>query len=233
MMPSTKPVSFAKNTFVRRMPLVVAGLLLSVSAGAQSYGERDHSWELGLDGVYQNTATLNFKGGSTAKLATDFGLSVYAAYNFSEHIQLQGALDWSNVDYKAYIVTDAGATANANGTYQAFTPRLNLQYNFIEGPVTPFAIGGIGYGYIDTNIPNGRPVSGCYWDPWYGYLCGTAQSTKTVDGFTYLAGAGVRWDVTDYGSVRLAYERHWVDFGSQGSPYVDQVKLGFSWRPAY
>ncbi len=232
-MPSTKPVSILKNAPVRRSLAGVAGLLLSVSAGAQSYGERDHSWEVGLDTVYQNATTLNFKGGTKVDLSTDWGLSAYVAYNFNEHLQLQGAFDWANVDYKASIATDTGVYASANGSMQSLTPRLSAQYGFIEGPITPFVVGGIGYSAIDTNIPNGRPVSGCYWDPWFGYICGTAQNTKKVDGFSYVAGAGVRWDVTDYGSVRLAYERHWVDFGSQGSPYVDQIKLGFSWRPAY
>jgi opacity protein-like surface antigen len=222
-----------RNAFSRRMPIVIAGLLLSASVSAQNYGYRDHSWEVGLDTVYQNAATLEFKGGTTVDLDTDFGLSFYVAYNFSEHLQLQGALDWANVGYKAKIVTETGSTANANGSLQSFTPRLSAQYNFMERPITPFLVGGIGYSAINTNIPNGRPVTGCYYDPWFGYICGTTQNTRKVDGFAYDVGAGVRWDVTDYGSVRLAVERHWVDFGSQGAPYVDQIKLGFSWRPAY
>ena len=139
-------------------------------------------------------------------------------------------LDWASVDYDARLVTGTGSIVRTSGSYEAFTPRVNFQVNLLDRPITPYVMAGIGYGFVDTNIPNGRPQTGCWWDPWYGYICSTVQPTKTVDGFTYQAGAGLRLDAGYNFSVRLAYEVHWMEFGHGGTPSLDQFKLGFSYR---
>ena len=40
---------------------------------------------------------------------------------------------------------------------------------------TPYVTGGIGYAFIDTNIPDSPPQTACWWDPWWGYVCDTFQ----------------------------------------------------------
>jgi opacity protein-like surface antigen len=189
------------------------------------------TWESGLDLVYQNSKTLHFDGGTNAKLDSDTGLSVTFGYRQTPHIEWMFALDWANVDYKANLVTGPTTSVSANGSYDSFTPRVNLQYNIMDQPLTPYVMAGIGYSFIDTNIPNGRPVNGCWWDPWYGYICSSVQPTKSVDGFAFQAGIGARWDVNEQWSLRLAWERHWVDLGSSGgTPFLDTGKLGFTFR---
>jgi opacity protein-like surface antigen len=218
------------NSFFRSALLVAAGLMLSALANAQSADHRKLGIEGGVDIIYQDATTLNFDGGTRANLATDYGVSFTAGYRVNPHFDAQLALDVTDVDYRVAIVTGTGSTVQANGSYRAYTPRTNIQLNLIDGPFTPFLVGGVGYSLVDTNIPNGRPQSGCYWDPWYGYICGTVQSTKWIDGFVYQVGVGARLDVSNSASVHLAVERHWIDFHSNGSPYVDQFKAGFSWR---
>jgi opacity protein-like surface antigen len=211
--------------------VLIAAANLASPAVAFAQSDNDSGWEAGIDLVYQNARTLHFEGGTTANLATDWGFSVYFGYRITPNFDAQFALDWANVDYKANIVTGAGGLAFANGSYQSFTPRLNVQFNVFDEVLTPYVMAGIGYSFIDTNIPTGLPVSGCWYDPWYGYVCGTARSTKNVDGFAFQAGLGGRWDVTDAVSVKLAFERHWVELGSNGgTPYLNQIKLGASYR---
>jgi opacity protein-like surface antigen len=211
-----------------RVSIAVAGLTLSAFAYAES--DREAGWEGGIDIVYQAATTINFNGGSKASLDDDLGFSITFGYRISPRLETQFALDWSSVDYGVTLVTGTGGTLRGSGSYEAFTPRFNLVLNILNQPFTPFAMAGVGYAFIDTNIPNGRPSTGCWWDPWYGYLCTTVTPTKSIDGLTYQAGFGLRWDVTESGTLRLGYERHWVDFGHSGEPYVDQVKLGFVWR---
>jgi opacity protein-like surface antigen len=108
---------------------------------------------------------------------------------------------------------------------------VGLNFNFIDGPITPYVTGSIGYAFIDTNIPNGPAQGGCWWDPWYGQICGTWQPTKSVDEFTYSAGLGVRWDINNASTMRFAYEKHWIDVSSATStPNFDQFKIGFSFQ---
>jgi len=203
-----------------------ASALLSAGANAQSRGE---GWEFGADLLYQNSNDVDFDGGTTVAFDSDLGFSLYGAYRFSDKLELQFGLDWSNVDYDASLQLDPGGTIDASGEMEAFTPFIRGNFNFIDGPITPFITAGIGYAFIDTNIPDGRPQTGCWWDPWYGYICTTVQDTKTTDSFTYNAGVGVRWDLSTGYSMRLAYEKHWYDVDN-ASPDFDQFKLGFVMR---
>ncbi len=217
------------KSIVRIVSLVAASVALSsVAFGQHTSGT---GWEAGVDIVFQSSKTLHFDGGTNANLDSDEGLSLTFGYRYSPHLEAQFALDWQNVAYDANIVTGPGSSVSARGDYQAFTPRANIQFNFVDQPLTPYVMAGIGYSFIDTNIPAGRPVSGCYWDPWYGYICGTAQPTHSVNGFAFQVGVGARWDVNELWSLRAAYERHWVDLGSSGgTPYLDTGKIGFTYR---
>jgi hypothetical protein len=101
----------------------------------------------------------------------------------------------------------------------------------MEGDFTPYVTGGIGYSFIDTNIPDAPPQTACWWDPWWGYVCDTFQSTRNVEEFTYQAGVGVRWDVSPGYTMRFAYEKHWLDLGeATTTPNFDQFKLGIVFR---
>jgi opacity protein-like surface antigen len=106
-----------------------------------------------------------------------------------------------------------------------------VNFNLLEGDLTPYVTGGIGWAFIDTNVPEGRPQSTCWWDPWYGYICGTFQNTKSVDELEYNVGAGLRWDINRTMSLRFGYERHWIDLNDASStPGFDQLKVGIIGR---
>ena len=218
------------TSLLRKVGIAAVGLALSAFANAQS-SDREPGWEVGMDVVYQDAGTIKFEGGSTINLEDDLGVSFTFGYRFNPHIEMQFALDWSDVDYRANIARVAGGSAFASGSMESFTPRVNLNVNLLDRPFTPYVMAGVGYAFIDTNIPNGRPQTGCYWDPWYGNICTTYQSTKTAEELTYQAGAGLRYDFGSGGSLRLAYERHWIDLShASGEAAVDQIKLGFVYR---
>jgi opacity protein-like surface antigen len=217
-------------SLLSRLTIAAGALALSAFASAQS-SDREPGWEVGLDVVYQDTATADFDGGTELALDDDLGMSFTFGYRFNPHMELQFALDWADVDYSANVVRQNGSTTRITGSMESFTPRANLQLNLLDRAFTPFAMAGVGYSYIDTNVPNGLPQTGCWWDPWYGYICTTYQSTKTADEVTYQYGLGIRWDFSSSGSLRVAYERHFIDIASSnGTPYVDQAKLGFVFR---
>src|SRR5262249_25824490 len=120
---------------------------------------------------------------------------------------------------------------SANGTIESFTPYVGLNVNLLKGDFTPYVSAKVGWSFIDTNIPNGPPVSSCYWDPWWGYICGTWQDTRSFDELAYGVGLGIRWDATSTISVRLGYERNWLDLGEATStPAFDQIRVGVTAR---
>jgi opacity protein-like surface antigen len=210
--------------------LLAAGSLATASAQNSTRGE---GWEFGIDLIYQDSADATFEGGSRASLDTGWGFTIGGAYRFSERLELGFGVDWQEIDYDADLqsTTLPGLRVAVAGDLEAFTPRAWLNFNVIEGPITPYLNGGIGWSFIDTNIPNSRVQIGCWWDPWWGPICTPYQSTKSIDDFIYQLGLGLRWDVSPGYTLRLAYEKHWFDYGNAAStPDFDQWKLGFVLR---
>jgi len=211
--------------------------LFSVSTSyAQSFytpQNRADRWEFGVDLLLQDALDLDFRGGSTADLDSAVGFRFAFGYHYGDHLQVEFALDYADVDYDAVLVSadDPDVTGRVRGTLESFTPRLNLTWNFMAGSLTPFVTGGIGYSFIDTNIPAGPPGIGCWWDPWWGYICTPYQATRSVDEFAYHVGLGVRWDVSAALTIRGGYEKQWVDVGTTTStPDFDVFRIGVGYR---
>lgn len=216
--------------------LLAGGLVVSGLANAQTDTQsRGPGWEFGADVIYQLSQDIGFDGGSSASLDDDFGIVFNFGYRFSDQLELQMSLDWQDIDYDVNIVSAPPSLPalqfSGSGSLEAFTPRVSLNYNFINGPITPFVNAGIGWSFIDTNIPSGRPQNVCWWDPWWGYICGTVQDTRSLDEFAYQAGLGLRWDLGPGYTLRFAYEKHWLDLSEATStPDFDQFKLGIAYR---
>jgi opacity protein-like surface antigen len=210
--------------------LTVLNALVVTTAVAQSRGE---GWEVGAQVIYQDGHDITFEGGSTAELDDDVGLAIVFGYRFNDRLEIQFGLDWSTVDYDAVLVSASGPprTFSVTGDLEAFTPNVSANFNFLEGPLTPYVTAGVGWAFIDTNIPDAPPQTACWWDPWFGYVCDTWQSTRTSDELIYKVGAGLRWDLSSNHMLRLGYEKQWIDLGTATStPDFDQLKFGFTFK---
>jgi opacity protein-like surface antigen len=212
---------------MKRSYLAVVPTLCIVWSAVAS-AERQPGWEFGADVIYQDAQKINFEGGSFASLDDDVGLALAFGYRFNQRFELQFGFDWNTVDYEANIAAStAGQGFSAKGDLESFTPRVGLNFNLLEGDLTPYVTGSIGWSFIDTNIPDSPPYTACWWDPWWGYYCGVYQSTRSIDEFVYDLGVGARWDVSSTISLRLGYEKHWLDLGEANStPAFDQIKFG-------
>ena len=190
-----------------------------------AHADRGTGWEFGGELIYQDSQDIDGDNGSSASIDSDIGIALTFGYRFNEKVELTFGLDWNNIDYTAELVgATLPITVGVDGELESFTPRVGVNFNFIDGPITPYVSGTIGYTFIDTNIPNGPPQTGCWWDPWYGQICGTWQNTRSLEEFVYGLGVGVRWDVNDAWSMRFGYDKRWVDADS--SPDFDQLRLG-------
>ena len=218
-----------------RLSIGLALLLCSATALA----DRQPGWDFGGELLYQFSSDVDFEGGSRAELDDDLGLALSFTYRFNSRFELLFGVDWNSVDYQADIAPApispggpiVGAGFSVDGELEYWTPRVGVNFNLLEGDFTPYVTGGVGWSFIDTNIPEGRATTSCWWDPWYGYICGTFQETKSFDQLTYNVGAGLRWDVGSSISLRFGYERHWLDVGEATStPGFDQLKVGIIGR---
>lgn len=211
--------------------LLAFTLLLGSSA---ALAEREPGWDFGGDLIYAFSQDIDFDGGSRASLDDDIGIGLSFNYRFTPRLELLIGLDWNSVDYDVHVAPGdaaAGLGFDARGEVEYWTPRVGLNFNFLDRDLTPFITAAVGWSFIDTNIPDSPPQTACWWDPWWGYYCGTYQSTRSIDELVYDIGAGVRWDISQTISLRLAYEKHWLDLGEATStPGFDQVKFGIAAR---
>lgn len=218
-----------------KLHLLFATLILSTLCSASAFAEREAGWDFGGELLYQDSENLRFEGGSSADIEDDLGLALTFGYRFNSRLELIFGLDWNEIDYDFEVIEDSALPGvqgfSGSGDLETWTPRVGVNFNFLETDLTPFVTAGVGWAFIDTNIPDAPAYTSCWWDPWYGYVCGTFQSTRSVDELTYNAGVGARWDVGDSFTLRLAYEKHWIEVDSaNGTPEFDQLKFGISAR---
>ena len=164
----------------------IAALLAFTTSQAQSFytpENRANRWEFGFELLFQDSLDVDFRGGSTADLDSAVGFRFGFGYHYNDHLQVEFALDYADVDYDA------------------------------------------------DPVPADDPDVGCWWDPWWGYICTPYQSTRSVDEFAYQLGVGVRWDISRTFTIRGAYEKQWVDVGTATStPDFDVFRIGFGYR---
>ena len=219
---------------LRTLVCVVVGLAFAAGADAQQaqLGSRTGQLETRLGVLFNNSGDVDFNGGSSANVHSSTGIKFGLGYHVTENLELGGNITYDERDYEATIVGSVpGELWHARGQLDNSSMMLDATWNFLRGPLTPFVVGGIGWSWTDTNIANGPPTYGCWWDPWWGYVCAAYQNTKTLDGFAYQAGAGLRYDVNRQFSLAARYMETWIDLGdTKSTPHFGAFDLSLLWR---
>ncbi len=194
---------------------------------------RKGKWEILLSPQYTLAKNLGFTGGTTAKVDDTWGFGLQIGYNFNEHWNLAGYFSWSEPDYHAVVQPapgNSGPARNISGSLQMNTFGGVLTYNVLSGPLTPYVEGSLAGTYINTDIADGPPIVGCYWDPWFGYICGATQPTKSGTFMTYGVGGGLRWDINRFLLIRGGVRQQWIDISNTGIPGFTTFKLDIGFK---
>jgi opacity protein-like surface antigen len=177
--------------------------------------------ELKVNGIYipgygTNDAVLKFKDSLTYGLG--FG------YNISPHLNING--DWS------YGVADYDSTwgkYKITGEADLMTGNLNLEFNLLDRAFTPFVGGGVGFLYVDTNVPSSADIW-YWWDPWWGYQSAAVVETHSSTNWTWNATVGLRWDITRGFFVKASYMAMWSHVGHSGTHLFPQYTANIGWK---
>lgn len=207
----------------------VASLFCALPAGAQSLEQGN--WETSIGVAILNSSDADFEGGTNASFDSDAGFRMAIDYSLTDALQLGASFGIGQRSYEANIARDGGGSFHAEGDIDYSTLLVTGTYNLLEGPFRPFVTAGIGWSWVDTNIATDEPVTGCWWDPWYGYICSTWVETRTLDGLTYQLGVGARYDFSDTFAVHASYRIDWIDLDkADGTPDFDGFDLSIGWK---
>ncbi len=75
------------------------------------------------------------------------------------------------------------------------------------------------------------PSTGCYWDPWWGYVCYPYPPTYTATEFSYNAALGVCWDIRESFFLRASIGKQWIDVDKASSTpdiTLGRLDIGFA-----
>jgi opacity protein-like surface antigen len=219
------------TTLAMLLLLAVPGMSFAQSFGAS--GSRANTWDFSLGGVYQYGQKSAGKSGSSLDLKSDLGFTFGLAYNITDKLALGGDFSYLRPDYTA-IIADAegsGTTARIDHTMSQYDFRFKGTYNFLDGPFTPFVELGLGWTNLDSNVAKGPPVTGCWWHPYWGYICGNYSRTFSGTDFSYGGSLGLRYDFMGNSFVRADYSIYQLDIGGDVSnTQLDSIKVQYGWR---
>jgi len=218
---------------------VLVGLGPVLPTLAQSpfeYFERRNKTEVYGIGQFLSSKDINFNGpnGGTIPLHMDnTGLGGFGiAYHFNDFIAIHGDFMFGGATFHGTVPLEQGGTFNINQDAFIQSGRFNIDYNIINRRITPFLTAGIGYQYIETELKNLPPANYCWWDPWWGYVCTSSQPYAWQTDFTWNAGAGLRWNITDHLMVKATGGATWLEYGgSHGvTTQLEAIfAIGYSW----
>ena len=103
--------------------------------------DRQPGWDFGGDLIYAFSQDIDFEGGSNASLDDDLGVALSFNYRFTPRLELMLGLDWNQVDYDVTVAPGdaaAGLGFSATGELEYWTPRVGLNFNFLETDLTPY-----------------------------------------------------------------------------------------------
>ena len=218
---------------LKRLILLVVLVTLSSSVFAQrfnkqssGYGVRDSRFEASILLNYQNSTNEDFEGGSSLDIDSKAGWGIALGWNWTAKWNLAYKLAVNKPGYSATIVPEdpAEPPQTLEHTMSKYTHQFNATYNFRDKAFTPFIQAGAGFTTLDSNILSRPPTTGCWWDPWWGYICATEWKTFKTTKFSYNLGLGLRWDINNALFTRASYNREFVSVKS-GSLTFDSLTL--------
>jgi len=209
----------------------IAGFMLYVPAAeAKDRGNNGNgSVEFSIPINYTQSVTTTGENGSSATVNAALNSGFGIAYNISDKFQVNGTFSWGNRNYSINNLPPGTALGAGNGVLSTSTLQMNAVYFFLPGDFAPFVSAGFGTTFIDSNIPNGSGSGSCYWDPYWGYVCGSYQPTYSSTNITYNWALGARFDVNRQFAIDGVYSKMYID-ATNSSPSFDMFRMDFIFR---
>jgi hypothetical protein len=215
---------------MRTLPLLLL-LGLPGFAAAQS-ADRTETWEAGVKLLDMSGEDLTGENGSSINVEGELGWGFFGAYNINEHFQVGGEIAWTRPDYLAEFPLDGpgNTVVQVDAEMDILFTQFKAVFNLLDKAFTPFFEVGYGWTVVDSNIQDGAADTGCWWDPWWGYMCASFYDTyeSTVTSQTYAV--GLRWDMSDTSVLKASYGIRETNLDRAEDLEQDIFSIDFAWK---
>ena len=185
-------------------------------------------WEFRIGPIYGFSQKVNSSNGG-ADIKSTVGIKTGVAYYLTDHLALGGDFSYSRGDFSANVVNNGVTTGVQNAHQSSSTFLFDSTYSFLNGPLRPYLGAGLGYTWVDTNIVTGPPVAGCWWDPWWGYVCSGYQPTRGTSSWVGQLGAGLQFNFSRDFGVSAGYRESFIELANKRTGFGG-VEVLFNWR---
>ena len=216
---------------MRNLAIVLILITLPCIADAQS--RRAGSWETTFSVIFQDSVGITGEGDSTLDVKSNTGWGINFAYNMTSKLAFGMDFEFLNPKYTATLVDDTGIGNDLiiDHKFSQFNGRFKGVFNIIDGPFTPYIEAGLGWSYFDSNVADGPPDTGCYWHPWWGYICNNYYDTFDTTEFSYGLGAGLRYEFRGGAIIKASYNYWEIDgLGKSDDSGFPSARLELGWR---
>jgi opacity protein-like surface antigen len=217
-------------------PVVVAAALVLGMAGPPAFAQdRAQTAEFGLQLVDMDGGTVQGLRGASLDFDSDLAWGITGGYNITSKFYVGGEWNWASPDYVLRRGADVGGGLTVpivNAQADVSTLLFKAAFNFIDGPLTPYVEVGLGWTTTDSNVViPGSGSSGCWWDPWWGYVCTSWYDTYSDTRSTYTYAVGFRWDLSDSIALRASYGEREVDTNQALEDItIDDLRVELAWK---
>jgi opacity protein-like surface antigen len=215
------------STTTRILAIAATATLLAPAAQAQQ--SRSGTWEASVQLFGTSSEKSSGENGSSLDLDSGIGLGAGVHYNFTDKLAAGFDMGWIRPDYEATYATEDDGLVTIKHEMSVFNGQFNGTWNLLEGPFTPYLQAGLGWTYVDSNVADGPPVTGCWWDPWWGYVCQNFYSTYSDTNFSWGYGVGARYEFSNTMFVKASYNRVEVTIDDGADPKFDSFKIELGW----
>lgn len=214
---------------MKRLPrffIVLAGLLPLLA-----HAERAEHWEVSLQMIGNVDESSSGSNGSRLDIDSDIGIALGGAYHVTEQLELGVTMSFLSPEYKATINVEGDGPQVIKADMDVFNGNFYAAWNFMKGPFTPYVRAGLGWTYLDSNIVSSDvPITACWWDPWWGYICSNFYDTYDDTRFTYGAGLGLRYQFEEGVVLKAGYDHFRMEGdGLAADPDFDLWRLEVGW----
>ena len=212
--------------------LAIAMLIIALPCISSAQGDRADKWEVSISAIFQESKNIDGDGGSSLDVDSDFGFGFNFAYNWSDKLSFGMDFEFLQPDYKAILVDDTGLLNDLviDHEMSQINYRFTGTFNMTEGPFTPFLEAGLGWSYFDSNVQDGPAQIGCWWHPWYGYICDDFYDTFDENLFSYGVGVGLRYEFGGGQFLKASYNYWEMDgMGQADDSALKAAAIEFGW----